>query len=101
MNRLNLYENCISIPFIYAYQVSAKTPEDYKCPMVNYSCGEVENVICTGLDCVKLVEALKVEFACESIQFELSDNPGRLGFANILFSFWLIHEFLTNFFCSL
>ncbi|CAG9534856.1 unnamed protein product, partial [Cercopithifilaria johnstoni] len=56
--------------------VKSKTPEDYRCPLVNHSSSEVENIICTGLDCMKLVEALRMEFAGESLQFELSDDPG-------------------------
>ncbi|VDK75026.1 unnamed protein product [Litomosoides sigmodontis] len=60
----------------YQDDVKSKTPENHRCILSDCSAGEEENTICTGLDCVKLVEALRVEFAEECVQFELSDNPG-------------------------
>ncbi|KAL3997629.1 Pyroglutamyl peptidase family protein [Acanthocheilonema viteae] len=61
----------------YQNDINSKTPEDHKCPLVNFSSGELENIIYTGLDCMKLVESLRMEFAGERVHFELSDNPGR------------------------
>ncbi|EFO17684.2 hypothetical protein LOAG_10815 [Loa loa] len=61
----------------YQDDVKSKTPESHKCLLANYSSGEEEHIICTGLDCIKLVEAARMEFAGESVQFELSNDPGR------------------------
>nr|CRZ23782.1 Bm5095 [Brugia malayi] len=57
--------------------IKSKTPEDYRCPLAICSSNEEENIIYTGLNCTKLVEAMRMEFAKENIQFELSDDPGR------------------------
>lgn len=79
------------------YFVLAKTPKDHRCILSNYSAGDVDT-ICTGLDCIKLIEALRVEFAEECVQFELSDNPGRLGYTTH-FGFLFLHKLLIgNFF---
>uniref|UniRef100_A0A1I8EXN3 Pyroglutamyl-peptidase I n=1 Tax=Wuchereria bancrofti TaxID=6293 RepID=A0A1I8EXN3_WUCBA len=67
----------IIIPFFHNDQISAKTPEDYRCPLAMCSSDEEENIIYTGLNCTELVEAMRMEFARENIQFELSDDPGR------------------------
>uniref|UniRef100_A0A0R3RFM7 Pyroglutamyl-peptidase 1 n=1 Tax=Elaeophora elaphi TaxID=1147741 RepID=A0A0R3RFM7_9BILA len=61
----------------YQDDIKSQTPEDYKCPLANSSSNEEGNIICTGLDCMKLVEAVRMEFAEESVQFELSNDPGR------------------------
>ncbi|KAM3721975.1 Pyroglutamyl-peptidase [Dirofilaria immitis] len=61
----------------YQRDIESKTPEDYRCPLADYSCDEEKSIIYTGLDCEKLLEALRTKFTEETVQFELSDNPGR------------------------
>lgn len=88
----------ISVLLMNTTRISAKTPEDYRCPLANCSSGEEENIICTGLDCTKLVEAVRMEFAAESVQCELSDNPGRLGLFSYLFPLLIFDSFRDFFF---
>uniref|UniRef100_A0A8R1XMY9 Pyroglutamyl-peptidase I n=1 Tax=Onchocerca volvulus TaxID=6282 RepID=A0A8R1XMY9_ONCVO len=61
----------------YQDDVKSKTPENHRCPLVDRCFDEEKSIIYTGLDCEKLLEAVRTEFADENIQFELSDDPGR------------------------
>ncbi|VDO46394.1 unnamed protein product [Onchocerca flexuosa] len=61
----------------YQDDVKSKTPENHMCPLADCYFDEEKSTIYTGLDCEKLLEAVRTEFAGENVQFELSDDPGR------------------------